>query len=161
MIPPVSHYVGSYTSNKNVANSSSYHIENATADLIPLRMTFKVFFELPNVFNAIMENIKKMKVSSPNVCNFLQSPLWLDILNLYPNKMILPLFLFYNDFEINNPLGSHAGIHKLGGAYISIPALPISVTSKKYFCVSFMSFIRSEFVWKPLFLIDFFKNLRT
>lgn len=37
-IPPTSYYVGNYTSNKNVGNSSIYHIENATAHFIPLRI---------------------------------------------------------------------------------------------------------------------------
>lgn len=129
MVSPISYYVGNYTSNKNVGNSSSYHIENATAHFIPLRIVFKYFFELPNIFNVTVENIKKMKMSSSNICDFFQSPLWLHILNFYPNKMVLPVFLFYDDFEINNPLGSHSGIHKLGGTYVSIPALPIQYQS--------------------------------
>lgn len=38
--------------------------------------------------------------------------------------MILPLIIYFDDFEIGNPLGSHAGIHKLGAIYVSVPCLP-------------------------------------
>lgn len=40
------------------------------------------------------------------------------------NKIALPLLIYFDDFEVDNPLGSHAGIHKLGGVYVSLPFLP-------------------------------------
>lgn len=36
----------------------------------------------------------------------------------------MPIFLFFDDYEVGNPLGSHSGIHKLGAVYVSIPCLP-------------------------------------
>lgn len=48
----------------------------------------------------------------------------------YVNNIVIPIFLFYDDFEINNPLGSHASIHKLGAAYISLAGIPIEYRSK-------------------------------
>lgn len=43
------------------------------------------------------------------------------------NEIHIPLVLYYDDFEVNNPLGSHCTIHKLSALYVSIPVLP-----KKY-----------------------------
>lgn len=37
---------------------------------------------------------------------------------------MLPLYLYYDDFEVSNPLSSAAGKYKIGGMYFSIPALP-------------------------------------
>lgn len=42
----------------------------------------------------------------------------------YQNKTVIPLYLYYDDFEVCNPLSTAAGIHKIGGLYFSIAALP-------------------------------------
>lgn len=49
--------------------------------------------------------------------------------NNYKNKFVLPLFLYFDDFELNNPLGSHAGVHKVGVLYYNIACLPPEVYS--------------------------------
>lgn len=38
-------------------------------------------------------------------------------------NLILPIALFFDDFEINNPLGSRKSIHKLGAVYLSLLGL--------------------------------------
>lgn len=30
------------------------------------------------------------------------------------SQVVFPIFLFFDDYEVGNPLGSHSGIHKLG-----------------------------------------------
>lgn len=40
------------------------------------------------------------------------------------NNMILPVFVYYDDYECGNPLGSRKGVHKLGGVYVLLPFLP-------------------------------------
>ncbi|XP_008189668.1 uncharacterized protein LOC103311743, partial [Acyrthosiphon pisum] len=60
--------------------------------------------------------------------SFVQSSLLKVKLN-NQNKIILPYFLYYDDFEVNNPLGSHAGIQKLGAVYISLACLPPELAS--------------------------------
>lgn len=42
----------------------------------------------------------------------------------------LQLQIFYDDFEIANPLGSKAGIHKVGALYFTIRNLPFQYNSK-------------------------------
>lgn len=32
--------------------------------------------------------------------------------------------MYYDEFQVNNPLGSHAGAQKLGAAYVSLACLP-------------------------------------
>lgn len=39
------------------------------------------------------------------------------------NKLIFPLYLFYDDFEPNNPLGSKSGIYKIGAMYMSLASI--------------------------------------
>ena len=42
----------------------------------------------------------------------------------FGDKFVLSIFIYYDDFEINNPLGSHAAVNKLGGVYFPTPCLP-------------------------------------
>jgi len=55
--------------------------------------------------------------------------LWQNKVKHFPNRTILPLFLYYDDFEVNNPLGSHAGVQKLGAVYVSLACLPPELSS--------------------------------
>jgi len=55
--------------------------------------------------------------------------MWKAKLKLHQNKIIFPLFLYFNDLDINNPLGSHAGNQKLGAVYISLACLPPELAS--------------------------------
>ena len=43
---------------------------------------------------------------------------------LFGDRCVLPMFLYQDDFETNNPLGSHKGIGKVGGVYVVLPCLP-------------------------------------
>ena len=45
-------------------------------------------------------------------------------------KFVLPLLMFFDDYENNNPLGSHKGIYKCEAAYLSLPCLPPKFQSK-------------------------------
>lgn len=59
-----------------------------------------------------------------NFCNFINETIWKNIENIYTNKIVIPYFLYFDDYKINNPLGSHAGEHKLCGGYYSCPTIP-------------------------------------
>ncbi|KYQ48388.1 hypothetical protein ALC60_12569 [Trachymyrmex zeteki] len=47
-------------------------------------------------------------VGTIDIFDFLGSPLWNEISKNYTGNIVIPIFLFFDDFEINNPLGSHA-----------------------------------------------------
>jgi len=40
------------------------------------------------------------------------------------NEITLPLFLYEDDFECGNPLGSHTTFYKMSVMYFSLPCLP-------------------------------------
>ena len=62
--------------------------------------------------------------------NFVQGSLWRNkVKNNFADKTVFPLFVYFDDYEINNPLWSHKTIHKLGAVYYSIPCLPPEVNS--------------------------------
>lgn len=49
---------------------------------------------------------------------------------LFGNEHTVLLILFFDEYETNNPLGSHWGIQKCGAPYLKIPTLPPNFQSK-------------------------------
>lgn len=92
-----------------------------TTQYIPLKETIAKFLELPGVFDVI----KKNHGSSNNgiLASFVDGALW-QKRKQRDERMIIPLLHYYDDFETANPLGSKAAIHKIGGNYSMILALP-------------------------------------
>lgn len=98
--------------------------------VIPLRLVFKKLLEHSNMFEIILNYISYLKTTeSELISSFIQSQLWKEKLRINQNKIILPLFLYFDDFEVNNPLGSHAGSQKLGAVYVSLSCLPPELSS--------------------------------
>lgn len=79
--------------------------------------------ELPNVFTSIMDYINNCKNNTTLLTSVYHGEMWNSI-ELKQNECILPIALFFDDFEINNPVGSHKSIHKLGAVYLSLIGLP-------------------------------------
>lgn len=101
-----------------------------TMSFVSLRYVLKTIFQDCNLFHVILKFMNHLK-SSPGHCisNFVQSQSWQNKLKQNPEKILILLILYFDDFEINNPLGSHAGNNKLGAVYVSLPCLPLELSS--------------------------------
>jgi len=91
--------------------------------LFLIKENLKYFFELPGVFNTTYKYTQE-SLNNSNLSSFLNGSTWKNIKNNFPGKTIFPIFLYYDDAEMGNPLGSHSGIHKMGCIYYTVPALP-------------------------------------
>jgi len=89
---------------------------------VQLEKLFRQFFEVPNVFNTFLKY-------SETIIEANESQMWRDTI-LHSDKILIPFFLYFDDFETNNPLGRHAGIQKLGAIYVSLPGCPPEFASK-------------------------------
>lgn len=96
--------------------------------IIPLKKLFKNFLELPGVYRLLLSYMEKSKERN-SITNLLQGKLWHSIEQNYEN-VVLPLILYFDDLEINNPLGTHRGKHKLGVVYCSIACIPEEYSSQ-------------------------------
>ena len=54
--------------------------------LFPLREMLKKIFELPNVYDVIMDYKNNLKNESLVISNFIQCPLWKRKIKKFPNK---------------------------------------------------------------------------
>jgi len=94
--------------------------------LMPLKYQFKKYFELNNNLNIQLKrynNLINYPVSDENchMTNFIQGSLWKEKIALYHNKIVVPFFMYIDDFEINNPLGSKSMKHAVSAVYYSFP----------------------------------------
>lgn len=103
-----------------------YNEINTKAVLMPLRFQFKKYFELDNNLNFALSRYKNLincPISEDNcsMTNFIQGSLWKEKIACYQNKIVMPFFMYIDDFEINNPLGSKSTNHAISAIYYSFP----------------------------------------
>lgn len=97
-----------------------------TAQFIPLQRLFTNFLSIPDVMTTIKAELAKSETST-KLCSFLDGALWkknLETVKSRRSGTYIPILHYYDDFETCNPLGSKAGVHKLGGNYTVVLALP-------------------------------------
>lgn len=128
-----------------IGNSKEKHKENNNVIMAlkekklyisPLRQTLKSFLELPGVLSAIL-NYQKNLINESNasdgnvIRNVIQGSLWRELIaNMDNDNIVIPLILYFDDFESGNALGSHAGAYKLGAVYVSIATIPPEKSSR-------------------------------
>lgn len=157
------------TSKKN--NETALILKERFSVYVPICKSLQLFLELPNVLRTILEyhNFTYVKKSflEPDsdqlaLKNILDGSLWKDQLSKNKEKLVLPLSIYFDDFEVCNPLGSHAGVYKLGAVYFSISSLSPQYSSRLeniFIALIFHSIERSEFGNRSVFT-EFLNSLK-
>ena len=57
------------------------------------------------------------------VTNVIRGECWKAKKTFFGERYVLPMFLYQDDFETNNALGSHKGFGKVSAVYIVLPCL--------------------------------------
>lgn len=126
-----------------------------TAQFISIGKVLQLYFEIPGMFDETIHYMKKLYNEKQYVCNVIQTDFWKNkTMNLGKDEIAIPLFLYYDDFECGNPLGSHAGIHKLGAVYYSVPCIPIQYRASLnniFLCLLFHSADLKKFGSRVIF----------
>lgn len=162
--------IGTSADVSNKSNNTSLTFKQRTCTFIPVSQTLKQFLSIEGVLDSIQGYTNKsylMKHSTDGCItynNILNGSLWEQTLAASPEKSYIPIILYFDDFETSNPLGSHAGIYKVGTVYFSIPSLPPQFNSRLeniFITLIFHSSERSEFGNKNMFqcLLEDVKNL--
>ena len=98
---------------------------------VPLSHIFKHILEIPGVFTFALDYLSSNSSndSYKNFCDFKDGNLWHSIKSNFVDKIVFPFFIYYDDFECLNPLGSHSGLHKLGAVYATLKCFPPEMLS--------------------------------
>lgn len=83
---------------------------------------------MPGVFNTITSSIEKAK-NSHEITYVVQGTLSKEIKQKISGT-VLPPIVYFDDFEINNTLGSHRSVHKIGAVYFAIACIPDEFASR-------------------------------
>lgn len=131
-IMPSQKIIGTATDESRRQNTVSLTIKNRTCCYVSIQKQLQMFFELPNVLQTILDYQKDLEIdNSGSYKNMVQGSLWKSITSeTTSNKIIIPLVLYFDDFEVDNPLGSHAGCYKIGCLYYTIPTIPPQYSSR-------------------------------
>lgn len=111
----------------------------ATSQVVPLRRVLAALLSIPGLMEEMDHFIANDQCLKPN-SNFKVG--WLKEVRAQslcdPSVKWYPINVYYDDFEPCNPLGSRAGIHKMGGLYVSLPCLPPRFASQLQFILLLM-----------------------
>ncbi|EZA59657.1 hypothetical protein X777_16728 [Ooceraea biroi] len=125
---PQSVDIGATLHPKRIKVHNGMDVVNIDIQIIPMRPLLTKFLQLPNVFDTIVKYMRENE-NSEELTSGLQCEIWRYLKDQFSEKIVLPLLLYFDDFEINNPLGSHSGINKIGVVYYTIPSIPNDYSS--------------------------------
>ncbi|XP_050535222.1 uncharacterized protein LOC126902220 [Daktulosphaira vitifoliae] len=70
----------------------------------------------------MLNNMNDLKTNNTDkISNFIQGKLWKQKIVPYEGKIVFPFFLYVDDLEINNPLGSHSKFQSIAAIYYNFP----------------------------------------
>ncbi|XP_054087725.1 uncharacterized protein LOC128922130 [Zeugodacus cucurbitae] len=99
-------------------------LTSAKAEIVLNDIPFQIkqFFESEGVWESIIANVEIISKFA-SYYNFINGDLW-KTAKFDEGKLTIPLFLYMDDFEINDPLGSKSCQQKICGIYYTFPTIP-------------------------------------
>lgn len=96
--------------------------ENITKGvLLPLKFQFRKVFEKNDEILNTLSRIELWSRENTNLINFTQGLLWKEKIKYYKDRITVPFFLFIDDLEVNNPLGSNSARQSVANIYYCFP----------------------------------------
>lgn len=120
-IAPEQYIINETVADNTVNTSVMLAPKSCTGAKLPLRSVFKKIFELPNFYKLVSNTLNLNEVDFPN---FAHSLIWQKKIASKEGKLCCPFFMYFDDFECNNPLGSHVGVHSISAVYYQFPTMP-------------------------------------
>lgn len=111
-------------------NEKAGNERNVSYQFIPIRKSLKCFFELHHVLENTLSHLSDLENESSIISNVVQGEAWKSKKQNFGDRIVFPYYLYQDDYENNNPLGSHRGVGKVGAIYVMIACLPPSMQSK-------------------------------
>lgn len=132
LIRPIPFCIGTVEDPLRKQGQVSLSLKQQFGYFIPMRNQLSSFLGMPGVYEKMSEFREKVLSDKTTGIkyNIMQGDLWQQKLQKFAQKNTFPLVIYFDEFETNNPLGSHAGVYKQGAVYFSIPSFPPEYTSR-------------------------------
>ena len=129
LIMPIDSYIGTRIPKKLLDSEVPLSTENFDAQYIPLKSSLKILLEISGMFETMMNYTKELQAENSIISNFMQSQVWKDMSRSFGDKCVRPLFVYSDEFEPGNALGSHGGKNKIGALYTILPCFPPNIVA--------------------------------
>ena len=125
-IEPKSYIIGEAKTYKLINGVKTEESVLVEGQFVSVKKVLKVFLSLPGFLQIILDYMQFLynEIDSQYMCNIVHGKLWRKIKEKFPDKIVIPLIIYFDEFETNNVLGSHTGIDKIGATYFMLPTLP-------------------------------------
>lgn len=105
------------------------NVKSSKGILLLIKDNIINFMQVNNNLTYMINKAKELENSS-KISNIINGSVWKEKIKLFKNKLCIPYLLYQDDFELDNPLGSKAGVDKISAFYMSFPLLSDSEISK-------------------------------
>lgn len=85
--------------------------------------------KLLGVLKTCLDWVYQQSMQQGPLFKMFQCSLWKYVTSKFTDMHVLPIFLYFDDLKVKNPLGLSARIHKLGAVYYSISDIPPHILS--------------------------------
>ncbi|XP_067615177.1 uncharacterized protein [Eurosta solidaginis] len=89
--------------------------------ILPLDFIFKSIFQIPPILDKTIKNTQENLIQS-SICNYINASIFKNKILKFRNAIVIPFVIYFDDFQVNNPLGSHT--LSICGCYINFPSMP-------------------------------------
>ena len=158
-IPHTTHVIGQRMMSGSTRDGHTI-VEPVSVEVqfFPLRKILARILGINSTLDQAVEYVESARNCENGIyTDFLSGNLWKEKRSLFAQEsVVLPLFIYFDDFETGNALGSHAGVHKLGAVYCRLQCFPpeyLSQVTSILPCLLFHSSDRVEFGNEAVFRI--------
>lgn len=120
LVPPIEQFSINDEINLITRNGEAVYDDISTKGvLLSMHFQMKTIGEKYFDIDSIVAINKQTSASKSYISDFCEGAVWKKKLEKFHNKLCIPYFLYFDGFEINNPLGSHSD--SITGVYFSFP----------------------------------------
>ncbi|XP_055585933.1 uncharacterized protein LOC129738704 [Uranotaenia lowii] len=125
ILPTILTFENEAVEKMSLENNLDYSDKPNELVIMPIMYQIQAFFAFNDcmVLKMTLENTNQLIKSKRNE-NFVNGSVWKNVLNEYGDHIVLPIFVYGDEFEINDPQSSHSGRHNVCGIYYSFPTIP-------------------------------------
>ena len=129
-IKPTSYFIGEILQGKYINKNFILVPGKAQGQAVSIKKVLRKLFEMPLVLDSILPYMKSLSENSEKISNVIQGTLFKNICLKFHGKFLMPVLIYFDEWEANNALESHTGVHNMESVYFSLACVPPEFKSK-------------------------------